>query len=149
MSESSQKIRLSAMNLLARREHAYKELIFKLCKKFQGSVKQISEEVSRLSSEGLQSDHRMASEYIHFRSKRGFGPKKIKAELKLKGISDSLLEQVFSESSVDWREVLAGVIKKKTSQDGFALDSFAARHKVNIFLQKRGFEPDEIREFFS
>ena len=149
MYETSQKIRLSAMNFLARREHSRGELIFKLRKRFTDFDEQIIEEVSRLRSEGLQSDYRMASEYVHFRSKRGLGPKKIRAELRLKGISDSLVEQVLSESGVDWGHVLENVINKKTSQDGFALDSFEARHKVNSFLQKRGFEPDQIRDFIS
>lgn len=149
MSETSQKIRLSAMNFLARREHSRRELIFKLRKRFTDSDEQIIEEVSRLRSEGLQSDYRMASEYVHFRSKRGLGPKKIKAELRLKGISDSLLEQIFSESGVDWRDILEKVVNKKTSQDGFALDSLETKHKVNNFLQKRGFEPDQIRDFIS
>ena len=149
MSETSQKIRLSAMNFLARREHSRRELIFKLRKRFTDSDEQIIEEVSRLRSEGLQSDYRMASEYVHFRSKKGLGPKKIKAELRLKGISDSLLEQIFSESGVDWRNILEKVINKKTSQDGFTLDSLETKHKVNNFLQKRGFEPDQIRDFIS
>ena len=149
MSETSQKIRLSAMNFLARREHSRRELIFKLRKRFTDSDEQIIEEVSRLGSEGLQSDYRMASEYVHFRSKKGLGPKKIKAELRLKGISDSLLEQIFSESGVDWRNILEKVINKKTSQDGFTLDSLETKHKVNNFLQKRGFEPDQIRDFIS
>jgi len=149
VSETSQKIRLSAMNFLARREHSRRELIFKLRKRFTDSDEQIIEEVSRLRSEGLQSDYRMASEYVHFRSKKGLGPKKIKAELRLKGISDSLLEQIFSESGVDWRNILEKVINKKTSQDGFALDSLETKHRVNNFLQKRGFEPDQIRDFIS
>ncbi len=149
MSETSQKIRLSAMNFLARREHSRRELIFKLRKRFTDSDEQIIEEVSRLRSEGLQSDYRMASEYVHFRSKKGLGPKKIKAELRLKGISDSLLEQIFSESGVDWRNILEKVINKKTSQDGFTLDSLETKHRVNNFLQKRGFEPDQIRDFIS
>ena len=149
MSETSRKIRLSAMNFLARREHSRRELIFKLRKRFTDSDEQIIEEVSRLRSEGLQSDYRMASEYVHFRSRRGLGPKKIKAELRLKGISDSLLEQIFSESGVDWRDILEKVVNKKTSQDGFALDSLETKHKVNNFLQKRGFEPDQIRDFIS
>ena len=137
------------MNFLARREHSRRELIFKLRKRFTDSDEQIIEEVSRLRSEGLQSDYRMASEYVHFRSKKGLGPKKIKAELRQKGISDSLLEQIFSESGVDWRNILEKVINKKTSQDGFALDSLETKHKVNNFLQKRGFEPDQIRDFIS
>ena len=149
MSETSQKIRLSAMNFLARREHSRRELIFKLRKRFTDSDEQIIEEVSRLGLEGLQSDYRMASEYVHFRSKKGLGPKKIKAELRLKGISDGLLEQIFSESGVDWRNILEKVINKKTSQDGVTLDSLETKHKVNNFLQKRGFEPDQIRDFIS
>ena len=147
MAKTGKKIRLSAMNFLARREHSYKEIIFKLRKRFEDSDAQIIEEVDRLRSEGLQSDYRMASEYIHFRSKRGVGPKKIKAELRVKGISDRLVEQVFSESGVDWELVLESVIKKKTSQDGFALDTLETKHKVMTFLQKRGFEPDQIRNF--
>ena len=135
------------MNFLARREHSRRELIFKLRKRFTDSDEQIIEEVNRLRSEGLQSDYRMASDYVHFRSKKGLGPKKIKAELRLKGISDNLLEQVFSESSVDWESVLENVINKKMSQGGFALDTFEAKHKVMTFLQKRGFEPDQIRDF--
>ena len=147
MAKRGQKIRLSAMNFLARREHSFKEVVFKLRKRFEDSDDQIIEEVDRLRSEGLQSDYRMASEYIHFRSKRGIGPKKIKAELRLKGVSDRLIEQVFSESGVDWGLVLESVIEKKTSQGGLALDTFETKHKVMNFLQKRGFESDQIRDF--
>ena len=147
MAKSGQKIRLSAMNFLARREHSYKEVVFKLRKRFEDSDAQIIEEADRLRSEGLQSDYRMASEYIHFRSKRGVGPKKIKAELRVKGVSARLVEQAFSESGVDWELVLETAIKKKTSQDGFALDTLETKHKVMTFLQKRGFEPDQIRNF--
>ena len=135
------------MNLLARREHSYKELIFKLRKRFEDSDERIIQEVGRLRSEGLQNDHRMASDFIHFRSKRGVGPKKIRAELRVKGVSDRLIEQVFSESGVDWGIVLESVIEKKTSKRGFALDTFETKHKVMTFLQKRGFEPDQIRDF--
>ena len=147
MAKSGQKIRLSAMNFLARREHSYKEVVFKLRKRFEDSDAKIIEEVDRLRSEGLQSDYRMASEYLHFRSKRGIGPKKIKAELRVKGVASRLIEQVFSESGVDWGLVLKSVIDKKTSQDGFALDTFETKHKVVTFLQKRGFERDQIRNF--
>ena len=147
MAKRGQKIRLSAMNFLARREHSFKEVVFKLRKRFEDSDDQIIEEVDRLRSEGLQSDYRMASEYIHFRSKRGIGPKKIKAELRLKGVSDRLIEQVFSESGVDWRLVLESVIEKKTSQGGLALDTLERKHKVMNFLQKKGFESDQIRDF--
>ena len=146
MSKVGQKIRLSAMNFLARREHSYKEIIFKLRKRFEDSDDLIIEEVDRLRSEGLQSDHGMASEYIHFRSKKGAGPKKIRSELRVKGISDSLIEQVFVESGVDWGVVLESVIEKKMSQSGFAFDTLETKHKVMTFLQKRGFELDQIRD---
>ena len=135
------------MNFLARREHSYKEIVLKLRKKFENSDERIIEEVDRLRSEGLQSDRRMASEYIHFRSKRGVGPKKIRAELRAKGVSDSLIEQVFLESGVDWGTVLKRVLEKKRIQSMLALETIEMKHKVGTFLQKRGFEPNQIRDF--
>jgi len=145
-------IRLGAMDLLARREHAFVELVRKLQKRFDKPWLELSTsdvslsemievEVGRLREQGLQSDERLTEAYIRARSNRGQGPVKIRVELRGKGVSDEQIQSGFANCEVDWYELVAIVAQKKFGDSPLDVKGLAKRSR---FLQQRGFSFDHI-----
>jgi len=137
-------IRRAAMDLLARREQSWLELIQKLSKRFPDEAEQIECELHKLREEGLQSDLRMAESFIRHRVNRGQGPIKISMELKRHGIADQCLTQALEVSEIDWLTQLSELCERKYgSADPADLKDKARRSR---FLQQRGFSFDMIRQ---
>ncbi|MDG1206617.1 MAG: regulatory protein RecX [Pseudomonadales bacterium] len=148
----SSDIRLGAMDLLARREHALVELVRKLEKRFNkpwlelpnadvSLTEMIQVEVERLRAQGLQSDARLTEAFIRARSNRGQGPVKIRMELRGKGVSDELIQSGFDTCEVDWFDLVAVVALKKFGDTPLDAKGLAKRSR---FLQQRGFSFDHI-----
>ncbi len=137
--------RRAAMNLLARREHSFHELLQKLSEKFPDFSKDdiLVPALQRLQDEELQSDARFAEAYVRYRSTRGFGPQKIAAELYSRKLESELLDLVLYGNGPDWTVVCAEVLQKK-----FRIKANAAeteRMYWQRFLLQRGFDQDDIR----
>ena len=144
-------LRRSAMDLLARREHATEELAQKLRKRFrirsdeQGIINAV---LKRLADQGLLSDERYAASLVRQCINRGLGPRRIAQELKLKGISDSLVSIMRAATiEIDWFEHAEGVYAKKygviplpDARD----DRQKSLHKRMRFMQYRGFAAEHF-----
>ena len=93
------------MNLLARREHSASELMQKL-KLREHDPQEISKTIEELQTDNLQSDERFAESFINQRVNAGYGPIKIRHELRQKGVDEALVD-VFLEAFVDeWQDRL-------------------------------------------
>ena len=136
-------VRRAAMDLLARREHSRQELQRKLARRFAVDAEVIFSVINQLTQEGLQSDQRLAEALLRYRSNRGQGPLKIKAEMREKCIESDLIEQIFDEANIDWFDLALRVLEKRYG-DGFAVDA-SERAKRTRFLQQRGFSFDHIQ----
>lgn len=136
-------IRRAAMDLLARREHSYRELHRKLCARFI-DADLVCTEINRLRDERLQSDERFAEAYLHSRAQRLYGPLRIRLELRERGIDDRLIAQVMQQSAVDWRANLQRLIVTKFGRA--APRDLKEKAKRLRFLQYRGFAGDDSRE---
>jgi regulatory protein len=135
-------LRRAAMDLLARREHSYRELSDKLIQRF-GEPALAQQVVDVLVKEGLQSDERFAQSYIHSRAQRLYGPVRIRAELRERGIGEAVIDAALRGSEVDWQANL-----RKLVFDKFGLKpavDFKERAQRMRFLQYRGFAADAIR----
>lgn len=135
-------VRACAMNLLARREHSIKELQNKLLAR-EYTLDEIQKALQILTQEGLQSDERFMESFIHARMGRGSGPTKIKAELRQRGLSDTLVETSLDERNKAWYKVAEEVRKKKFGNS--KPTDFKEKAKQSRFLQYRGFTSDQIR----
>ncbi len=134
--DSPAAIRRSAMDLLARREHSYSELLGKL--RQRGASTDAAEiELDRLVEDGLLSDARFCEAYLYARSQRGYGPARLKEELRQRGVSESLVERTLAEFDQDW-SALAQRVFNKRFPEGRASDA-AERGKQLRFMQYRGF----------
>ncbi len=139
-------IRLAAMNLLARREHASWELRQKLLRKFP-DAEQVDAQIERLAQENLQSDERFAASYARMRVGRGYGPRRIRQEMREKGLSDSAIADAFDALDDDWFAHAREVYLKKFGSESPA--DIRERARRTRFMQYRGFDSDQIRACLS
>lgn len=134
-------IRRSAMNLLARREHGFDELVRKLGRCFPSA--EIIPQIECLRNEGLQDDGRFVESYINARKQKGYGPVRLKMELQQRGISCELFEEFLSEDD-DW---LAMAIKIRERKFGIESPSdYKQRVKQMRYLMQRGFNNHQISQ---
>ena len=131
-----------AIGLLARREHSLLELRHKLRSR-DCEESDIDELLEQLVHEGLQSDERYAEAYVYSRRQRGFGPMRIQAELRERGISDQLIGQFIQFGDSDWLDEARQQWEKRF---GTQAEDYKERARQARFLQGRGFSPEMIRQ---
>ncbi|MDH3218066.1 MAG: recombination regulator RecX [Gammaproteobacteria bacterium] len=144
-SDSKVEIRKKAMDLLARREHSAQELRQKLtAREFDNDA--IEEAMRGLRDDGLQSDERFAESYINSRFNAGIGPRKIRFELRQRGIADELVDRYLDLYSERWDQ---SMIQQRVRKYGDAIpEDHAGRMKQARFLQNRGFSPESVMRLF-
>lgn len=135
----------TALRLLARREHSELELRHKLAaRKFTDAV--INAVLVGLLDEGLLSNRRFTEIYVRGRFERGYGPARIQAGLRERGIDGDLMEQALAELSQLWIDSAA---RQRNKRFGCRVpDEYRARVKQMRFLQQRGFTGEQIRAVF-
>ena len=103
-------IRLKIMDFLARREYSSKEIYQKMSRRVEYK-EMLEDSIDQLVKEGLISDERYAESYFQSRKNRGFGPLRIKNELKQKGVNESLFNEI--QEGTDWSALAMNVLQKK------------------------------------
>ena len=133
------------MDFLARREHGEQEITQKLIARgFDTDI--VEAAISTLISDGLLSDSRFAEAFVYSRFKKGSGPQKIHAELRQRGIDDSLISTSMEAIGEQWLERVREVREKKFGQE--SPRDFKERSRQMRFLQQRGFTSEQIRGAF-
>jgi regulatory protein len=135
-------IRRAAMDLLARREHARRELSDKLLRRF-GDAGAIARELDRLRGEGLQSDDRFAEAFIHSRAQRLYGPQRIVQELRQRGVDADTAAAALRAAGIDWLDNLRRLQRSRFGAEPAPDAREQARRQR--FLQYRGFTPEQVR----
>ena len=134
--------RKKAMDFLARREHARSELLDKLVR--AGFAAQVADDaVERLVEDGLQSDTRFAEAFVRSRINQGKGPARIRADLRERGLSRSLVDEALAVAGEDFFALAREVRLKKFGPD--TPMEFREKARQMRFLQSRGFEQDHIQ----
>lgn len=159
---SAQALRKKAMDLLARREHTAAELQRKL--QAHGRKRQDRDRgaeavadtaaddiaamtarvIASLRAEGLVSDERFTEAYVRYRMTRGYGPQRIQAELRERGVDDKIQALYLDGGDCQWLEQVAQVRRKRFGE--ILPDDYKERARQARFLQYRGFTADQIRE---
>jgi regulatory protein len=139
---SQQELRRAAMGLQARREHAVAELARKLIAK--GHPREaVHDVVEALRQEGLVSDERFAEAFVRYRAQQGYGPLRIQAELRERGVSDDIQAVYLELNHPRWLEQIAQVRVKRF---GARLPAdFKQRAQQARFLQYRGYTGEQVR----
>lgn len=130
-----------AVRLLARREHSLAELTEKLVQKGHDDA-EIQEALATCQQQGLQSDARYADSLCRTRMRQGYGPMRIRQELKAKCIAQEHIEEALSIEPHDWLDHAMTVWNKKYARSGDI--SFVEKQKQRQFLLYRGFSMETI-----
>lgn len=141
-------IRLAAMNLLARREYSCHELLDKLASRFpELDAAAIRPVLEQLQAEGLQSDARCADAVARYRSSRGIGPLKIRAELQQRRIAPELIEAALQQPQLDWEALCCAVFRRRFGSAGaMSAAGRPEQARWQRFLLQRGFSSGQIRQ---
>ncbi|MCU7931772.1 MAG: recombination regulator RecX [Candidatus Thiodiazotropha sp. (ex Codakia rugifera)] len=99
--------------------------------------------LQELSKSGLQSDDRFTEQYIASRVNKGSGPVRIRAELRERGVDETLIQNQLEGCSDIWPELLQQVHDAKYGQQR-AKDRKELAKRAR-FLEYRGFPGELIR----
>lgn len=148
--ESRKVLRKKALDLLARREHAVAELRRKLQTHVDGRARPqaldagaIDEVLAVLQADGLLSDERFTEAFVRYRNNNGYGPQRIQAELRERGVSEKIAAIYLDFSDPQWLERAASARSKRFGED--KPKDFKQRARQARFLQYRGFTADQVR----
>jgi regulatory protein len=137
-------IRHQALRLLAGREHSQVELERKLLARGYAAA-DLTGVLDALAKTGLLSDVRMAEAYVAGRLRKGFGPLRLRQELRERGLDNDLIDPCLDLSPSDWLEQMARVAAKKFGP-GQATERKELARRAR-FLEYRGFPPELIGRF--
>ncbi len=134
-------MRAFAYRLLGQREYSVFELGQRIRRKWPGAP-DIGDLLDALVNENLVSDERFAESFIRSRLQRHQGPFKIKAGLRSKGVSDTLISRQLDAYSDQWTELASEWLVRQ--HDG-PID-FDSKKKYYRRLVNRGFTHDQAMD---
>lgn len=137
--------RACALRVLSRREHSACELAHKL--RGRGYASGLVEElVAQLAREGWLSDARYAAALVEDRRSRGYGPLRIRAELRHRGVDEALADSHLQWSEAEWSQLAQRTCAKRFGDASAA--SRKERERRFRWLLNRGFTREQIRKLF-
>jgi regulatory protein len=139
---NTKSLRQKALNLLARRDHTRVELSRKLSQ-HDFTADEIQSVLDQLQHEKLLNEERFAESYVTMRSNRGYGPERIRQELRERGVSDIVADRAIEVLSHEWLKIAASVRQKKFGS--IVPEEYAARAKQMQFLVYRGFTMEQAK----
>ena len=135
--------RRKALDLLARREHSREELRLKLLARgFAPAL--VAAALTQLTREGLLSDERFVEAFIHGRAARGYGPLRIRQELRQRGVDEELIASHLVMDGPQWQQV-AREARRKRFGASLPVDSQDQARQAR-FLIYRGFTKEQVQE---
>ncbi|MBE5251984.1 regulatory protein RecX [Mixta mediterraneensis] len=147
-----------AMRLLAQRDHSREELKHKLQQSVQRTAymqqkppetiteEQMEKVLDWCQENGWLNDERFMVRFIQSRSRKGYGPQRIRMELAQKGIDRESIDLAMEETSIDWAECAAQLAERKF---GLPLPKeWKEKAKVQRFLQSKEFLTEDIQAIF-
>ena len=130
------------LGLRGRREHSARELKAKLARK--GHAKdEVASALGRLRDRSYQSDERFGISIARTRVAQGYGPARIRAELKSHGLADTAVSAAIAATDADWSTLAAAQLKRRFGAK--PAPDREERGRRAQFLLRRGFDPATVR----
>lgn len=136
------KARDAALGILSRKAISSKALGDKLLEKGYNSLV-VAEAINELSDLGYIDDENYARMFLEYCLEKMWGKKKIRYEMKIKGLDDEIIEDVLS-SYEDDSQIEAMVELIKTKYSGLDLSDVKNKAKIIRFFASRGFDFSKI-----
>lgn len=131
--------------MLAAREHGRYELKQKLLLRGYGESS-VDQALDRLEQDGLLNEARFVEQFIYSRQKRGYGPVRIRNELRQKRVDRELVEQMLDDHDACWHDILEREHDRKYGADRTV--DYPEMSRRARFLQYRGFPAELVRQLF-
>lgn len=146
---SLEKATAYAFLLLKFRSRSEHELYTRLKKKgFLEPV--IKDTLVFLKEKRFVDDHDFAKSWAQARIKRAYGPRRIRAELKLKGIKEETIADIFREDLKDYQpEKIISALAQKRLRELKGIDLQKAKRRTYAYLLRRGFHPEAISDILN
>lgn len=139
---SASSTQAAALRLLARREHAVAELQRKLEAKGY-ERKTVNTILARLQEQGLLSNERFAESFVNAKRAKGFGPIRIRQELRFHSIDEEIINKFLDMAGPSWLTLANEVCRKRFGMDpSLNIEEKAKRMR---FLLYRGFTEEQAR----
>ena len=141
-----------AVRILAMRDHSEQELRRKLAAPVMGKngpeeIDATPEDYDKVIAWCIESryldDERFVQQFIASRSRKGYGPARVRQELNQKGITREAIERAMRECEIDWA-VLAREHAIRKYGEPLPVD-FSDKVKVQRFLLYRGYLMEDIQ----
>ncbi|HXS74352.1 MAG TPA: regulatory protein RecX [Rhodanobacteraceae bacterium] len=131
-----------ALGMLARREHSQRELRARL---EHGGYDEIeaADAIKQLGAQSYQDDDRFAEMLLRARVAHGYGPARIRAELRSHGLAAAAIDKLIATCGLDWNALATAQLRKKYGHMPAA--DHAERGKRAAFLMRRGFAAATVR----
>ena len=130
------------MRLLSRREHSREELRDKLVSRgFDGAA--VEAVLDELRARGWQSDARFAEQYASARGGRGYGPIRIREELRLRGVGEEVRAGSVDDRDPAWQDRARRALQRRFGESRPAGHEERARRMH--FLIRRGYGAEQAR----
>jgi regulatory protein len=131
-----------ALALVARREHSRVQLKTKLRQSgYEGD--ETTAAIDRLGEQQYQDDDRFAGMLLRSRIAQGYGPMRLRMELKTHGLGDAAIRALLDAEEVDWLASAANQLRRRYG--GTRAADAAERAKRAQFLLRRGFDGSTVR----
>lgn len=137
----------SATYSLAMREHSRQEIYNKLKKKPFSEGVDLDLLLNELEEKDYLNEDRFLESYIRSRSQRGYGPVKIKHELKQKGLSEPQISSFITDCNIEWYKLANSQRVKKFGDE--LPQEYKDKVKQMRYLFNRGFSTEQINACFS
>ena len=144
-----------AIRILAMRDHSEQELRRKLAAPVLGkngpeTLDVTPEEVDTVVAWCIENryldDGRFVRQFIASRSRKGYGPARIRQELNQKGIPRDVSESAMRECDIDWAALAKEQAQRKYGEPLPTV--FADKVKIQRFLLYRGYLMEDIQEIW-
>lgn len=144
-----------AIRILAMRDHSEQELRRKLAapvmsKNGPEALDVTPEELEQVVAWCIENryldDNRFLGQFIASRSRKGYGPARIRQELSQKGIARQAVEQAMRECDIDWVSLARTQAQRKYGEP--LPSAFAEKVKIQRFLLYRGYLMEDIQEIW-
>ncbi|XVB28051.1 recombination regulator RecX [Citrobacter koseri] len=144
-----------AIRILAMRDHSEQELRRKLVapvmskngpEALDATPDELEQVVAWCIENRYLDDNRFVGQFIASRSRKGYGPARIRQELSQKGIARQVVDQAMRECDIDWVSLAREQAQRKYGEPLPA--AFSEKVKVQRFLLYRGYLMEDIQEIW-
>ncbi|MDX6021334.1 recombination regulator RecX [Scandinavium sp. V105_16] len=144
-----------AIRILAMRDHSEKELRRKLVapvltkngpEPIDAPPEDVDKVVAWCQESHYLDDARFTRQFIASRSRKGYGPARIRQELNQKGIGRTDIDQAMYDCDIDWMALARDQALRKYGEP--LPTAFAEKVKVQRFLLNRGYLMEDIQQIW-